>query len=136
MNGARDVSRREHNSLVDQAISEVLPSDDPFDEQNFNAAALINSYFPTEQALNSVEAVSERLAVKIGHVDQAILHAVEQQSNAGTQAKVDLEEANASVVKLMEKLGRIQIKSSNTEQTVRQICSDIQVRPKYPLVSV
>lgn len=125
--GETDTNQDERNSLVDRAISEVLPSDDPFDEKNFNAAALINSYFPMEQSFNSVDAVSERLAMKIINVDQAILHAVEQQSNAGTQAKLDLEEANTSVVKLMEKLSRIQIKSANTEQTVRQICSDIQV---------
>ena len=87
--GQTVTKRDERNSLVEQAISEVLPSDDPFDEQNFNAAALINSYFPTEHSLNAVDAVSERLAAKITHVDQAILHAVEQQSNAGTQAKAD-----------------------------------------------
>lgn len=54
--------------------------------------------------------------------------AVERQSSAGTQAKLDLEEANASVAKLTTKLEGIRVKSANTERTVRTICSDIQVR--------
>lgn len=105
---------------------QVLPSDDPFDEQNFDAAKIINGYFPSEQSLNTAESVAERLAGQMGKVDNLILQAVEHQSSAGEQAKLDLEQANTSVSKLTEGLTRISVRSRRTEETVRHICSDIQ----------
>ena len=114
------------SSIDPPPITQVLPSDDPFDEQNFDATKIINGYFPSEQSLNSAEAVADSLAAQMTKANHLILQAVEHQSSAGEEAKQDLEHADASVSRLTEGLARIGAKSRRTEATIRSICGDIQ----------
>ena len=82
-------------SLIDSAIAEVLPSEDPFDVAGFDAVSVINKFFPTEVSLNSVESTCDRLNIKMSQIDSEILLAVENQSSTA-QAQQDLDVANDS----------------------------------------
>ena len=112
-------------SMIERAIAEVLPSNDPFDATGFNAISVINKYFPSDVSLNAVENTCERLNVKMTQIDAAILLAVEHQSSAA-QAQQDLEVANRAHEQLVDSLMKIRTKSDMTENIVREICSDIQ----------
>ena len=82
-------------SLIESAIAEVLPSEDPFDVVGFDTISVINKYFPTEVSLSSVESTCDRLNIKMTQIDSEILLAVENQSST-SQAQQDLDVANAS----------------------------------------
>jgi hypothetical protein len=90
---ALDASRRP--SIIDSAIAEVLPSEDPFDVAGFDAVSVINKFFPSDVSLNSVESTCERLNIKMTQIDSEILLAIENQSST-TQAQQDLDVANES----------------------------------------
>lgn len=124
---AKDLSKsKQSTSLISQAIADVLPSSDPFDNPDFDVTAIINSYFPTELSLSTVETTAEKLEERMTQLDGEILDAVEAQSSTGTAVKKDLEQANQAVLTLTEKLEGIRTKSEETESMVREICSDIQ----------
>jgi hypothetical protein len=121
------MARRASSLLISQAIAEVLPSSDPFDKPDFDVISMVNSYFPTELSLSTVETTAEKLQDRMMKLDGEILDAVEAQSSTGTAVKRDLQEANQAVVNLTDKLERIRFKSEETENMVRELCSDIQV---------
>jgi hypothetical protein len=61
----------------------VLPSDDPLDQPDFDAVAYINSLFPTEQSLASIDEVVSRMESKILAIDEEIRAVVRGQTNMG-----------------------------------------------------
>ena len=82
------------SSHVDQALQELLPSNDVFDSPHFDAVDYINQLFPNEQALNdNLDTFILKVKRKIVRVDEEIITAVRRQSSAGAQASRDLEEA-------------------------------------------
>ena len=136
-----ELRREESEQLIDQAIADVLPSEDPFESPNFDVIAMLNKHFPNELSLTSIETTCDRLAVKMNEVcrrapslaltlpqlDISILHAVELQSSEGEAAKQDLERANRSVSELMANLKSIKERGEATKSMVHEICRDIQV---------
>ncbi|KAF7244491.1 hypothetical protein EYD10_09477, partial [Varanus komodoensis] len=53
---------------VQQAIEQVFPSQDPLDRADFNAVEYINTLFPTEQSLASIDDVVNKIRLKIRQV--------------------------------------------------------------------
>ena len=45
----------EPQQLIDEAIADVLPSQDPLDDPNFDVTAMLNTHFPSELSLSAVE---------------------------------------------------------------------------------
>ncbi|EKX52319.1 vacuolar protein sorting 53 [Guillardia theta CCMP2712] len=121
-----ELRRGESEQLIDQAIADVLPSEDPFESPNFDVIAMLNKHFPNELSLTSIETTCDRLAVKMNELDISILHAVELQSSEGEAAKQDLERANRSVSELMANLKSIKERGEATKSMVHEICRDIQ----------
>jgi hypothetical protein len=62
---------------------QVLPSNDPLDQPDFNAVDYINSLFPTEQSLSNIDDVVNSMECKIRTIDDEIRTIVRGQSNVG-----------------------------------------------------
>jgi len=101
-------------------------SRDPFDTDDFNAVALVNSLFPTEESLSGVEPLAARLRRKIRKVDAAILDAVRTQGASGARAKEDLVDAKEAIRELQGRVQEIRRKAEQSEAMVQEICRDIK----------
>lgn len=72
---------------------QVIPSNDPLDDPDFNSIDYINSLFPTEQSLSNIDDVIAQLECKIHGIDDQIRTVVRRQTNVGKVmllAKYDL----------------------------------------------
>lgn len=56
---------------------------DPLDQPDFNEVDYINSLFPTEQSLSSIDEVVSNMQMKIQSIDDEIRSVVRGQSNVG-----------------------------------------------------
>eukprot|EP00741_Cyanophora_paradoxa_P011209 tig00020554_g10829.t1 len=112
---------------LEQVISEVLPSDDPFGSPSFDAVDCINKNFPNEHSLGNLDSWIQKLKGDMRRLDEEILVAVRQQSSAGDKAKQDLEEGKAAMRALYSKIRLIREKSEQSEAVVQEIGRDIKV---------
>lgn len=62
---------------------QVISSNDPLDEPEFNSVNYINSLFPTEQSLSNIDDVIAQLQCKIRNVDDQIRTVVRIQTSVG-----------------------------------------------------
>lgn len=60
-----------------------MPSDDPLDVADFNPIDYINSLFPTEQSLSTIDQVINNMETKVHNIDSEIRNVVRQQTNMG-----------------------------------------------------
>lgn len=64
-------------------LFQVISSNDPLDEPEFNSVNYINSLFPTEQSLSNIDDVIAQLQCKIRNVDDQIRTVVRIQTSVG-----------------------------------------------------
>nr|XP_006823125.1 PREDICTED: vacuolar protein sorting-associated protein 53 homolog [Saccoglossus kowalevskii] len=111
---------------VQQAIDQVLPSNDPLDRPDFNAVDYINQLFPTEQSLSNIDDVVNRMRLKIRRLDDDIRYVVRGQTNAGQDGREALEEAQKAIQELFRRIKDIKEKAEQSEQMVKEITRDIK----------
>ncbi|XP_033627751.1 vacuolar protein sorting-associated protein 53 homolog isoform X2 [Asterias rubens] len=111
---------------VQQAIEQVLPSNDPLDKPDFNAVEYINSLFPTEQSLANIDDVINRMRLKIRRLDDNIRGVVRGQTNAGQDGRQALSEAQKAIQELFKRIKDIKEKADKSEQMVKEITRDIK----------
>ncbi|XP_038059447.1 vacuolar protein sorting-associated protein 53 homolog isoform X1 [Patiria miniata] len=111
---------------VQQAIEQVLPSNDPLDRPDFNAVEYINNLFPTEQSLANIDDVINRMRLKIHRLDDNIRGVVRGQTNAGQDGRQALSEAQKAIQELFKRIKDIKEKAEKSEQMVKEITRDIK----------
>uniref|UniRef100_A0A8D2L4I5 Vps53 N-terminal domain-containing protein n=1 Tax=Varanus komodoensis TaxID=61221 RepID=A0A8D2L4I5_VARKO len=111
---------------VQQAIEQVFPSQDPLDRADFNAVEYINTLFPTEQSLASIDDVVNKIRLKIRRLDDNIRIVVRGQTNVGQDGREALEEAQKAIQQLFGKIKDIKDKAEKSEQMVKEITRDIK----------
>ena len=57
---------------VEQVLKELFPSEDPLDDPDFNIVNYINTLFPTEQSLASIDEVVGKICHKTQALDEEI----------------------------------------------------------------
>ncbi|KAM4797075.1 LOW QUALITY PROTEIN: vacuolar protein sorting-associated protein 53 homolog [Rhinophrynus dorsalis] len=112
--------------VVQQAIEQVFPSQDPLDRADFNAVEYINTLFPTEQSLSNIDDVVSKIRLKIRRLDDSIRTVVRGQTNVGQDGRQALEEAQKAIQQLFGKIKDIKDKAEKSEQMVKEITRDIK----------
>eukprot|EP00026_Physarum_polycephalum_P002742 Phypoly_transcript_02750.p1 GENE.Phypoly_transcript_02750~~Phypoly_transcript_02750.p1 ORF type:complete len:836 (+),score=180.82 Phypoly_transcript_02750:116-2623(+) len=107
-------------------ISELVKTNDPLDQPNFDRIAYINSLFPDVLSLVSLDPAVAKLRAKVAKMDDEIVKEVRNQSNVGVRGKKDLEDAKKSVNELFGKVKDIKEKAEKSEQMVMDITKDIK----------
>ncbi|XP_071945841.1 vacuolar protein sorting-associated protein 53 homolog [Antedon mediterranea] len=111
---------------VQQAIQQVLPSNDPLDSPDFNAVEYINTLFPTEQSLANIDEVINKMKTKIYRLDDNIRTVVRGQTNAGQDGREALAEAQKAIQELFKRIKDIKEKANKSEEMVKEITRDIK----------
>ncbi|XP_059139225.1 vacuolar protein sorting-associated protein 53 homolog [Physella acuta] len=111
---------------VQEAIEQVLPSNDPLDRPDFNPVDYINTLFPTEQSLSNIDEVVGKIRHKIWRLDDEIRNVVRGQTNVGEEGRQALEEAQRAIQDLFSKIKDIKDKADKSEQMVKEITRDIK----------
>ncbi|CAC5421456.1 VPS53 [Mytilus coruscus] len=111
---------------VQEAIDQVLPSDDPLDRADFNPIDYINTLFPTEQSLANIDDVVGKIRYKIRSLDDDIRSVVRGQTNVGESGRQSLEEAQKAIQELFAKIKDIKDKAEKSEEMVKEITRDIK----------
>nr|CAD7405735.1 unnamed protein product [Timema cristinae] len=111
---------------VQSAIELVLPSDDPLDQPDFNSVDYINSIFPTEQSLSSIDDVLNGMECKIHSIDNEIRMVVRGQTNVDQDGRTALEEAQHVISELFVHIHDIKVKAEQSEEMVKEITRDIK----------
>ncbi|XP_015586668.1 vacuolar protein sorting-associated protein 53 homolog [Cephus cinctus] len=111
---------------VQTVIEQVLPSNDPLDQPNFNAVDYINSLFPTEQSLSNIDDVVSQMEFKICCIDKEIRSVVHGQTNVGQDGRAALEDAQKVIRQLFVHIKDIKDKAEQSEETVKEITRDIK----------
>ncbi|CAG7834968.1 unnamed protein product [Allacma fusca] len=127
---AEDESYAEITELppeVLKAIEQVLPSDDPLDEREFDVVSHINSLFPTEQSLAGLNDVISSVEEQITHIDHEIRGFVRDQTGKGGLDGVSaLSRAQASIEALVAKVMDMKGRAEQSEAAVRDMTRDIR----------
>ncbi|CAL1538897.1 unnamed protein product [Lymnaea stagnalis] len=111
---------------VQEAIEQVLPSNDPLDRPDFNPVDYINTLFPTEQSLSNIDQVVGKIKQKIWRLDDEIRTVVRGQTNVGEEGRHALEEAQRAIQDLFSKIRDIKEKAEKSEEMVKEITRDIK----------
>ncbi|CAG5135782.1 unnamed protein product, partial [Candidula unifasciata] len=111
---------------VQEAIEQVLPSNDPLDRPDFNPVDYINTLFPTEQSLSNIDEVVGKIRQKIWRLDDEIRTVVRGQTNVGEEGRHALEEAQRAIQDLFSKIKDIKDKAEKSEEMVKEITRDIK----------
>ncbi|XP_032672453.1 vacuolar protein sorting-associated protein 53 homolog [Odontomachus brunneus] len=111
---------------VQNVIEQVLPSNDPLDQSNFNVVDYINSLFPTEQSLSNIDDVVNKMEFEIHTIDKEIRSVVRGQTNVGQDGRAALEDAQKVIGKLFVHIKDIKDKAEKSEEVVKEITRDIK----------
>lgn len=111
---------------VQNAINQVIPSNDSLDKLDFDVIDYINNLFPTEQSLTSIDDVIDKIKYKIKHLDDEIGLVVRGQSNVAEEGKQALELAQQTILQLFAQIKDIKEKADRSETMVKEITRDIK----------
>jgi vacuolar protein sorting-associated protein 53 len=121
-----EIVRIELSNEVQEAIEQVLKSEDPLDKSDFNATEYINRLFPNEIALNGIDDIISQMQIEIKVIDDNIRTVVKTVSTSGTEGKQALDEAKKTINQLFTQIGDIKSRAECTEEIVKNITSDIK----------
>eukprot|EP00049_Salpingoeca_infusionum_P007666 m.124645 g.124645 ORF g.124645 m.124645 type:complete len:849 (-) comp13779_c0_seq3:48-2594(-) len=110
---------------VEAVIQELFPCDDPLDDPDFDPIQYINTLFPNEQALSSLDETMLRLRKKVRVLDHEIQSSIRGQI-AGGDGQQSLGEAQEGMHELMERIKDIKVKAETSERMVQEITQDIK----------
>ncbi|KAH0535661.1 vacuolar protein sorting-associated protein 53 homolog [Cotesia glomerata] len=111
---------------VQAVIEQVLPSNDPLDQPDFNVVDYINQLFPNEQSLSNIDDVINEFEYKKRSIDKEIRAVVRGQTNGDQDGRAALEEAQKTIKQLFVQIKEIKAKAEQSEETVKEITRDIK----------
>ncbi|KAF5291601.1 hypothetical protein FQA39_LY14323 [Lamprigera yunnana] len=111
---------------VQNAIEQILSSNDPLDQPDFNTIDYINYLFPTEQSLSNIDDTVSKMEEKIFTIDNEISVVVRGQTTASQDGRQALDEAQRVIKDLFVQIKDIKEKAEKSEEMVREITHDIK----------
>lgn len=111
---------------VEDALKEVISSNDRLDGKDFNPVDYINELFPSEQSLANIDDVVLRIRSRIRKLDDEIRDSIRSQADAVSNGKQALEEAKAAIHEVFGKIKDIKEKADESEDKVKEITRDIK----------
>lgn len=112
---------------VQEALKEIMPSNDVLDDPDFDSVQYINSLFPTEQSLSNIDDVIMKMESNIKEMDEEIETVVRSQSGVGQDGKKALEDSQKVIMQLFSQVRDIKTKAEKSEEMVREITRDIKL---------
>ncbi|CAG0897448.1 unnamed protein product, partial [Cyprideis torosa] len=110
-----------------QAVVEELSSpDDPLDDPGFDPVAYINSRFPTEQSLASIDDVITEMESRSLDIEKEIHGVIRAEKDAAQEGHESLIQAKKDMQELFGKIREIKWKSEESEMKVKEITRDIK----------
>ena len=110
---------------VTRTILDVLPSNNPLDDPDFDPLAYMNARFTDEASLGELDSFAIELEASIQATNQELRETVRAQVEGGGQAEQNLTEARASILHLFEKVEEIRSMAEESENMVKEICTEI-----------
>ena len=111
---------------VEQVLKELFPSEDPLDDPDFNIVNYINTLFPTEQSLASIDEVVGKICQKTQALDDEIRSVIRTQTETTSDGNAALQEAENAIETLFVRILDIKEKAEHSEQMVKEITRDIK----------
>lgn len=111
---------------VQDAIEQVVPSEDPLDVPDFNPVDYINSLFPTEQSLSNIDQVIDSMEKKVRDIDGEIRTVVREQTDSKQDGRSALLDAQRVIGQLFVQIRDIKNKAESSEEMVGEITRDIK----------
>ncbi|XP_050525562.1 vacuolar protein sorting-associated protein 53 homolog [Daktulosphaira vitifoliae] len=111
---------------VQKAIDEILPSDDPLDNPDFDTIDYINKLFPTEQSLVNIDDVINSLECKVDSIDNEIRSVIRGKIEVNKDGEAELEEAQRYIKHLSSQIKEIKQKAEHSDEIVKEITLDIK----------
>lgn len=102
------------------------PSDDPYEDPNFDVIECINKQFPNEQSLASIEDHIVNIRERIQQHDEEISLAVRGQTIIERDGRDELDKATTIIKELMQRIHDMKSQAKKSEQTVNEITCDIK----------
>lgn len=112
--------------MLEQALKDLFPSDDPLDALDFDPVSYINSIFPTEQSLSKIESFKVELQQDSDRVSKELSEIVKAQAKLGEKTHAQLANSYTTIQELQEKVNVMKTKAQESEFTVEDICKDIR----------
>ncbi|CAF0997701.1 unnamed protein product [Brachionus calyciflorus] len=111
---------------IQRAIAEIIPSDDPLDNPDFDLDEYINELFPNEQSLSNIDEVIKKDKLKIKRLDDEIRSIIHNQTESAENGKTSLEDAQKAIMHLFSQIKDIKSKAEKSEEMVKEITRDIK----------
>ena len=111
---------------VEEVLKELFPSEDPLDDPNFNIVNYINTLFPTEQSLASIDDVVGKICQKTHSLDEEIRGVIRAQTETTCDGSAALNEAENAMETLFVRILDIKEKAEQSERMVKEITRDIK----------
>jgi vacuolar protein sorting-associated protein 53 len=111
---------------VKHAIAEILPSNDPLDNPDFDLVQYINELFPNEQSLSNIDEFIRQDQETIKQIDDDIRAIIHHQSDSAQNGKYALEDAQKAILHLFAQIKDIKNKAEKSEEMVKEITRDIK----------
>ena len=111
---------------VEEVLKELFPSEDPLDDPNFNIVNYINTLFPTEQSLASIDDVVGKICQKTQSLDDEIRGVIRTQTETTSDGNAALHEAENAIETLFVRILDIKEKAEQSERMVKEITRDIK----------
>ncbi len=126
MLSASTLSLKPPSALLEAAMSELLPSNDPLDQAGFDAVEYINKLFPDAASLGALDETMARLQASMAATEEEIVKQVRRQSLATAKGKRELQQAKLSVEDLFKQIAEIKEKAQRSERMVEEVTRDIR----------
>ena len=121
-----DIDFSQFSDDVQDALAELLSSDDPLDQEDFDPVAYINQQFPDEASLARVDTFLANLDQQIQDVSQDISSILHRQATQKERAHDQVREAKEQVKQLYVQVKDIKAEAEKSETMVDEICKDIK----------
>ena len=110
----------------EQVLEKVLINHSS-DSSSFDVVAYINEIFPNEQSLASIDDVITKIESEISSLDEEISFAVQSSCEDQKKGEQALQESEESIQILVEQIQSIALQAKQSEQTVREITSNMKL---------
>lgn len=116
------------SNQLEEAMAEVIPSDDPLDQADFDPIAYINATFPDEESLaaGKLEVQLSQLRRRVVTLSEGITKDVREHSGHRSRTKQAISTAGGAIQELFGKIRDIKEKAVQSETMVQEICRDIK----------
>ena len=111
---------------IEEALTSVLPSHDPFDSPDFDPVDYLNKQFPNERSIDNLGFFVSEIQAKLRETETNLMEAVKVQATTANTAARDLDLAKCAVLELHTRVTDIKSRAEESERMVQSISESIK----------